>query len=66
MCDCHYYFLDISMSPLSDEFYDLMRQQTSYSNLVAWLQERQSCSYADACKQMNHMLQQYRQHHAAS
>lgn len=59
-------FLGTSMSPLSDEFDDLMRQQTSYSNLVAWLQQRQGYSYPEACKQMNHMLQQYRQHHAAS
>lgn len=56
---------DIPMNPLSDEFHELMLQQTSYSALVAWLQQRQGFSYTEACQQMNQMLQQYRHHHAA-
>ncbi|MDB9529582.1 hypothetical protein PN498_26565 [Oscillatoria sp. CS-180] len=54
------------MTPLPDEFHDLMRQQTSYSALVAWRQQHQGCSYAEACQQINQMLQLYRQRSAAS
>jgi len=54
------------MPPFSDEFHELMRQQSSYSALVAWLQQQKGCSYAEACKQMNQMLKQYRHQHAAS
>ena len=54
------------MTPLSDEFHDLMRQQTSYSALVAWRQQQQGCSYTEACRQINHLLRLYRQHYAAS
>jgi hypothetical protein len=53
------------MTPLPDEFHELMRQQTSYAALVAWRQQQQGCAYAEACQQINLLLQQYRQHYAA-
>jgi len=52
------------MTPLSDDFHDLMRQQASYATLVAWRQRQQGCSYAEACQQINHLLRLYRQHYA--
>ena len=55
---------DRSIMPLPDEFHELMRQQTSYAALVTWQQQQQSCTYAEACQQINHLLQQYRQHYA--
>jgi hypothetical protein len=54
------------MDPSLDELHALIRQQASYSMLVAWLQQRQSCSYPEACKQINHTLRQYRLQHQAS
>jgi len=53
------------MNPLSEEIHELIRQQASYSVLVAWLQKRQGCTYQEACKQVNQVLQQYRIDHTA-
>jgi hypothetical protein len=54
------------MNPPLDELHELIRQQASYSMLVAWLQQRQGCSYGEACQQINQTLRQYRQQHQAS
>ena len=54
------------MMLLSDEFHDLMRQQTSYSALVAWWQRQHGGSYAEACQHINHLLRLYRQVYAPS
>jgi hypothetical protein len=53
------------MNSLSEEIHELIRQQASYSVLVAWLQKRQGCTYQEACKQVNQVLQQYRLDHTA-
>lgn len=46
-----------------NDFYDLIRQQASYSALVAWMQKRQTCSYQAACLRVNVEMQQYRLTH---
>lgn len=50
-----------------DELNELIRQQASYSSLVAWVQKHTGRSYRDACLTVNRVMQRYRhQHQAAS
>ncbi len=43
-----------------DELHDLIRQQASYTKLVAWLQQKEKCAYRDACLRLNEELAKYR------
>jgi hypothetical protein len=46
-----------------DELNELIRQQASYSSLVAWVQKHTGRSYRDACLTVNHVMQRYRRQH---
>jgi hypothetical protein len=48
-----------------DELNDLIRQQASYSSLVAWVQKRTGRSYRDACLTVNRVMRRYRHQHQA-
>lgn len=48
-----------------DELNDLIRQQASYSSLVAWVQKHRGRSYRDACLTVNRVMQRYRHQHQA-
>ncbi|MEO0986504.1 MAG: hypothetical protein AAFY20_13250 [Cyanobacteria bacterium J06639_14] len=43
---------------------ELIQQQASYADLVAWMQKRESCSYLQACLKINEALQRYRLRHS--
>ncbi|MEM9153054.1 MAG: hypothetical protein AAGB19_21735 [Cyanobacteria bacterium P01_F01_bin.3] len=43
----------------------LIQRQTSYHELVVWMQAKEQCNYLEACLKVNEALQQYRSHHAA-
>ena len=49
-----------------DELHVLIRQQASYSDLVAWIRKREDCQYLTACAKLNAELKQYRLKHLAS
>lgn len=46
-----------------DELNELIRQQASYSSLVAWVQKHTGHSYRDACLTVNRVMQRYRHQH---
>lgn len=43
-----------------NELHELIRNQASYSELVAWVQKHSGCSYREACIKVNGEMQQYR------
>ena len=49
-----------------DELHVLIRQQASYSDLVAWIRKREDCQYLTACAKLNAELKRYRLKHLAS
>jgi hypothetical protein len=55
-----------SIATPMDELNELIRQQASYSSLVAWVQQRTGHSYRDACLTVNRIMQQYRRQHLTS
>ncbi|MEO1299591.1 MAG: hypothetical protein AAFW75_28220 [Cyanobacteria bacterium J06636_16] len=43
---------------------DLIQRQTSYSELVVWMQAKEQCNYLEACLKVNEALQRYRSRYA--
>jgi hypothetical protein len=63
------FLLSLQIAPMNlstEDLHELIRQQASYATLVTWLQQRQGCSYREACIQLNEELKQYRQLYASS
>jgi hypothetical protein len=59
LCKKQYKILQSNMSDLDK----LIREQASYSELVAWMQKSKGCSYQEACAKVIKEIQQYRLKH---
>lgn len=44
---------------------ELIQRQTSYSELVVWIQAKEQCNYLEACLRVNEELKQYRLRYTA-
>lgn len=44
--------------------WSLIQQRTSYTELVAWLQQQENCSYLQACLVVKRELECYRTYHS--
>ena len=43
----------------------LIQRQTSYGELVVWMQAKEQCNSLEACLKVNEALKRYRSHNAA-
>ncbi|NER84506.1 MAG: hypothetical protein F6K42_34285 [Leptolyngbya sp. SIO1D8] len=43
----------------------LIHRQTSYGELVVWMQAKEQCNYLEACLKVNEALRQYRSRYTA-
>ena len=48
-----------------EEVSKLIQRQTSYGELVVWMQTKEQCNYLEACLKVNEALQRYRSRYAA-
>lgn len=48
-----------------EEVSKLIQRQTSYGELVVWMQTQEQCNYREACLKVNDALKQYRSRYAA-
>ncbi|MGF1522684.1 MAG: hypothetical protein ACFBSF_10260 [Leptolyngbyaceae cyanobacterium] len=49
-----------------EEVSKLIQRQTSYGELVVWMQTKEQCNYLEACLKVNAALQRYRSRYVAS